>query len=477
MSKNLNRRKFLEQASCAALGYSTFYSTLNNLFSTNNLAVASSQPPEDYKAMVCILLAGGNDSYNMLLPKGASEHAEYATTRSNLALAMEDILALSGSHNGKSLGVHPSMPGIQQMYEAGDLAFIANAGTLIEPINNYADYQSGLKKLPLGLFSHSDQIEQWQTSIPQSRQAIGWGGRMADLLKDVYPNQEISMNISLSGRNVFQAGNSVLEYSISNSDTGNVGIETIEPYNGRSGLINELRDNAIKSMMEDVHGNVFKETFAKMTTATLDTQERFAKALAGVNPFQTTFSEHYLSQNMRMIAKTIAAGESLNMKRQTFFTTIGGWDHHDEVINSQEYLLNVVNNAIFEFYQTLEELGMKDQVTLFTISDFARTLTSNGNGSDHAWGGNMMVAGGAVNGKSVYGSYPNLNLEGNDLIMSQRGNLIPTTSADEVFAELALWFGVNKNDLSMVLPNIGNFYSTSGYDGTAANNPLGFLGT
>ena len=476
MLKNLNRRKFIEQASCAALGYNTFFSTLNNLFATNNLAVAGSKPPDDYKAIVCILLAGGNDSYNMLLPKGAEEHADYAVTRSNLALERDSILALSGTHSGKSLGIHPSMPGIQQMYEAGDLAFIANAGTLIEPISNYADYQSGLKNLPLGLFSHADQIEQWQTSIPQSRQAIGWGGRMADLLKDVYPNQEISMNISLSGRNVFQSGNSVLEYTISNSDSGNVGIERFSPYSSTTGLMNSLRDKAIKSMMEDVHGNVFKETFANMTTATLDTQERFAQALAGVNNFQTVnFSEHYLSQNLRMMAKTIAAGESLNMNRQTFFTTIGGWDHHDEVIDAQEFLLGVVNNAIFEFYQALEELGMKDQVTLFTISDFARTLTSNGNGSDHAWGGNMMVAGGAVKGKTVYGNYPDLFLDGNDLIMNQRGNLISTISADQVFAELALWFGVSPNDLSMVFPNIGNFYNVNQYDGTSGNNPLGFL--
>ena len=133
------------------------------------------------------------------------------------------------------------------------------------------------------------------------------------------------------------------------------------------------------------------------------------------------------------------------------------------------------NNAIFEFYQALEELGMKDQVTLFTISDFARTLTSNGNGSDHAWGGNMMVAGGAVKGKTVYGDYPDLFLDGNDLIMNQRGNLIPTISADQVFAELALWFGVSPNDLSMVFPNIGNFYNVNQYDGTSGNNPLGFL--
>ncbi len=476
MPKKFHRRQFLNQAACASLGYSTLFSTLNNLIATNKLSAAGSTPPDDYKALVCILLAGGNDSFNMLMPKGESEHADYATTRSNLALERDSILTLSGMHNGKQLGIHPSMAGIQQMYETGDLAFISNAGTLIEPIANASEFQSGLKKLPLGLMSHSDQIEQWQTSVPQSRQAIGWGGRMADLLKDVYPNQSISMNISLSGRNVFQAGNSVLEYSISNNENAATGIEPIEQYSGVSGIMNHLRERAIKSMMEDIHGNVFKETVANMTTATLDTQERFAKALANTPAFQTTnFADHYLPLNMRMIAKTIAAASDLNMNRQTFFTTFGGWDHHDEVLDAQEFMLGIVDNAITEFFVALEELGLKDKVTLFTISDFARTLTSNGNGSDHAWGGNMIVAGGAVNGTNVYGLYPDLHLNSNDLIISSRGNLIPTTSADEVFAELALWFGVSPNDLSMVLPNIGNFYDVSQYNGLSSNNPLGFL--
>ena len=171
-----------------------------------------------------------------------------------------------------------------------------------------------------------------------------------------------------------------------------------------------------------------------------------------------------------MIAKVIAARNQLGMCRQTFFVNIGGWDNHDEVLNSQDYLFGVVNNAMSEFYTVLQELGVQDKVTTFTVSEFGRTLTSNGNGSDHAWGGQQMVMGGAVNGKEIYGTYPSLSLTSNDLNVSNRGVLIPTLSTDEYFAELALWFGLSPTDLPLIFPNITNFYVPG-----SPNYPIGFL--
>ncbi|MEM1121204.1 MAG: DUF1501 domain-containing protein [Bacteroidota bacterium] len=463
----MNRRQFIGQASCAAIGSITSMNTLYNLMATNRLSAASATPPNDYKALVCILLAGGNDSYNMLPPKGVAEHGIYTTTRSNLALAQEDIIGLSGTNNGYTLGLHPSMTHAASMYEAGDLAFIANTGTLVEPIANETEYRSGLKRRPLGLFSHSDQIEQWQTSIPDQRLATGWGGRMADLLNATNSASGISMNISLSGRNVFQSGQNVLEYSISNRGTGTSGIEQLGT--GDAGILNRLRNAAVDSLMGDIYGNVFKETFANLTTKTIESQKIFEAAMMQTGTFPTIFSndDPRLSQNLRMMARVISAAQSLDQKRQIFFTTFGGWDHHDEVLNNQQVMLGMVSRGISQFYQALDEAdpNLRDQVTLFTVSDFARTLTSNGNGSDHAWGGNMIVAGGAVKGKKIYGQYPDLDLA-NDLIISQRGNLIPTTSSDQVFAELAKWFGVSDTDLNdYVLPNYKRF----------DQNPLGFL--
>ena len=336
--------------------------------------------------MVCILLAGGNDSFNMLMPKGDAEHAKYAVTRSNLAIPKEDIIGLSGTNSGYSLGIHPSMAPMASMYEAGDLAFIANAGTLVEPLANVTEYRSTLKKKPLGLFSHSDQIEQWQTSIPDKRQAIGWGGRMADLLNDTNSSNGISMNISLSGRNVFQSGRDVLEYSISNRGNGASGIEQFGTSD--AGLLNRLRNTAVDSLMGDIYGNVFKETFANLTTRTIASQKVFEAAMNEIGTFPTIFADddHYLSQNLRMMARVITSAQALDQKRQIFFTTFGGWDHHDEVLNNQTAMLGIASKAINQFYGALGD-ELKDKVTLFTVSDFARTLTSNGNGSDHAWGG------------------------------------------------------------------------------------------
>ena len=463
-----SRRKFLYQAGCTGMGSATFLSSFNSLSLINKLIGTSLTPPPDYKALVCILLAGGNDSFNMLVPKGDDEYNEYAATRADLALPQGSLLAINPITNtGKMFGTHPNMGGVQQMFEEGNLAFVANVGTLVEPIPDATAFFSNTLQRPLGLYSHSDQILQWQTSIPQSREATGWGGRMADILQSQNTNQGISMNISLSGRNVFQSGNDVLEYSISNQGDGVQGIQPISNSNG--GFLSRIRDITVEDMASEIYANVFQQTLGTQTIQSLESFEAFRDAISGVQ-LNTSFSPHKLSQNMKMVTRVIGARDALGVCRQTFFMTFGGWDHHNEVLLNQEYMLNVVSTAISELFEGLEEIGMQDKVTLFTTSDFGRTLTSNGKGSDHAWGGNAIVAGGAVNGQDIYGSYPDLYLEDNPLVVSPRGNLIPTTSTDEYFAELALWFGVSPNDLSLILPNIAEFY-----DPNSNTNPLGFL--
>lgn len=470
--KNISRRKFIGQASCAALGSTTLLSTLSNMMMANQLASYNSASSGNYKALVCIMLSGGNDSYNMVVPRGISEYADYAATRADLALDQNVLLPLNpNTPIGKDLGLHPSMGGVQNMFNSGNAAIINNVGTLIERVNNYSEYQSGAKQIPLGLYSHSDQLEQWQTSIPNSRSSIGWGGKVADMLKNQNPNQDISMNISLSGRNIWQTGNSVLEYSINNQGSGVEGLEQYRTWMGNSGFIQDLREQAVNSMAGQMYSNNLQNAFGTLTRQSLESLEIFKSAVDTVPAFATNFSDNYLSENLAMAAKVIGAQNDLGMCRQTFFMNFGGWDHHDEVFDNQELMLGQVSDGITEFFQALEEIGMEDKVTLFTISDFARTLTSNGRGSDHGWAGNAIVAGGAVNGKEFYGSYPDLNLSGNPLMADEnRGRLIPTTSVDEYFAELALWFGVPHTDLPLILPNIGNFYSPN-----PTTMPLGFL--
>ncbi|MEM7531602.1 MAG: DUF1501 domain-containing protein [Chloroflexota bacterium] len=478
-TRTVSRRQFMGQASCAAVGSTALFSGLMNLGMTNVAAAQglNSTPylagqEEDYKALVCVLLAGGNDSFNMLVPRTDSEYADYQAIRSDLAIAKDTLLPLNVTGgDGREYGVHPGMPEVQQLFNDGNLAFVANVGTLVEPTDKNG-YESGVAKLPLGLYSHSDQIMHWQTSVPDKRSAYGWAGRMADVMNNLNTSNNISMNISLSGSNIFQAGSTVAEYSI-----GPNGAPSLGGYGTGQGEEQEwyaddpfiqLRTAAIDSMLDLQYRNLFEQTFINTTRNSLSAYQEFNAAVAGVQPLTTQFSPGYLSKNMEMIAKTIAARQTLGMKRQTFFVLFGGWDHHDEVINAQGAMLPVVSKALSEFHAALTELGVADKVTTFTTSDFGRTLTSNGRGSDHGWGGNQIVMGGAVQGGQLYGNYPNLRQDGP--LDVGRGNLIPTTSVDEYFSELALWFGVDKSDLSTIFPNIDRFYTTS-----SETMPLGVL--
>ncbi|MEM8860916.1 MAG: DUF1501 domain-containing protein [Chloroflexota bacterium] len=467
MTRKISRRQFLGEASCASVGSASLFSTLLNMRMTNTAAAfqANSGTDDDYKAMVCLFLAGGNDSFNMLVPADNDKHAEYKQVRSDLALAQDSLLPLAGkTDNGRSYGIHPSMPEVQQLYNAGNLAFISNVGTLVEPTTKEG-YESGLNKLPVGLFSHIDQIAHWQTSVPDKRTSIGWGGRTADLLHSLNDNENISMNISISGSNIFQAGNSMVEYAIEPRGNGSIGINGFDQPVEAWDLI---KKSAIESLLDVEYQNLFEQTFANTNRMAANNHRQFSNAIGEVAPFQSTFSENQISKSFEMIAKTIAARKSLGFKRQTFFILFGGWDHHDEVLNNQMAMLSVVSRAMGEFNNALVELGVHDQVTTFTASDFARTLTSNGAGSDHAWGGNHMVMGGAVSGGQIYGQYPDL-YTGSSLDTG-RGALIPTISCDEYFAELAQWFGVSNSDLSTVFPNIGRFYDTS-----SSQMPIGFM--
>jgi len=461
MKHSINRRKFLGQASCAAIGSTTFLSSLFNLHSVN--ASAGYHNTNDYKALVCILLAGGNDSFNMLAPKGNAEYAQYADVRSSLALPQADILSLQGGINsGRELGLHPSLTELQSIYNQDNLAFVSNVGSLVEPID-LSNYNSGLGKLPLGLFSHVDEIAHWQTSTPYERGRLGWAGRMADILCTVNSNMNISMNMSLSGTNLFQTGNTISPYTL--TQQGSIGLNG---YNGAS-IFDQIRTSAMDSLLAEHYQNLYEVTYKDVLRQSQDSHLIYEEAISKINPINTVFSSsNNLALDLKVVAQTIAARNDLGMSRQVFFINYGGWDHHDEVINTQAKMLGILDEALGQFNAATVELGVQDEVTTFSISDFGRTLTSNGNGSDHAWGGNAFVMGGAVKGGEIYGQYPDLNLD-NPLDVG-RGRLIPTMASDEYFAELALWFGVPKSELDMVLPNIHTFYPA-----LSTQPPVGFL--
>jgi uncharacterized protein (DUF1501 family) len=294
---------------------------------------------------------------------------------------------------------------------------------------------------------------QWQSSVPDRREAVGWAGRMADVIQTGNCDPNISMNISLSGSNVWQSGKVTSHYTI--TENGSIGLWD---YGGTSpGAL--VRTEAIDSLLALQYRHLFEKTFAARMRGAIDANVDFSNAIAALPPLTTQFSNTSLSRKFRMIALTIAARQALCMKRQTFFVEAGGWDHHDEVVLNQAAMLPVISAALSEFHSALVELDVVDQVTAFTASDFGRTLSSNGRGSDHAWGGNHIVMGGALRGGNIYGTYPQL-YPGNALDTG-RGRLIPTTSVDVYAAQLALWFGVPLADLELILPNIGRFWSRS----------------
>ena len=458
-SKGISRRNFLGQASCAAVGSTALYSTLLNLAMSGRAAAAV--PSNEYRALVCLFLGGGNDSYNMLSPLETDEYNAYKSIRADLALdgSTPELTPLPISDaGGRAFGIHPSMPEIRDLYDAGNLAFVANTGTLIRP-TTLSDYEQKLD-LPKGLFSHADQIKQWQTSVPQGTIGKGWGGRTADLLYSLNSNNQIAMNISLGGANVFQTGSEIIPYAIGSD--GSVKVEGL----GGTTAIDIARTAAVTSQLDIEYANLFEKTFVEKTKKSKDAADFFQNIIDS-NTLSTPLDGSDLESDLAMVARSIKAAPSLGHTRQTFFVFVGGWDHHSDTIANQQSMLGMVSQAVGRFHDALVEIGMLDQVTLFQASDFGRTLNSNGKGSDHAWGGNYFVMGGGVNGGDVYGSYPNLA----DIasINTGRGRLIPSASVDEYASELVQWLGVQQSDLSTVLPNIGSF------PGATDPHPLGFL--
>ena len=465
MSHSLSRRRFLGQLNCAAISSLPVLNTLLNLKLAGTVAAAGAGT--GHRALVCLFLSGGIDSFNVLVPRGADEYAEYKGTRGAIALPQASLLPIHplGSP-GLQLGLHPGLTGIQSLFEAGKAAFIANVGTLIEPVTK-DEYDQGVKRLPLGLYSHSDQIEQWQTSTPDLRSPRGWGGRAADILRASNPLETVSMNISLTGSNVWQSGESVFEYTV--SPNGAVPLDGYDAANTDRSSTVPIRTRAVDAQLAFEYRHLLSQAFHGKKRDAMDAYALFNAATSADLPASVAFPETDLGAQFKMIAKAIAGHHALGHSRQTFFVEYGGWDHHDGVLAQQAEMLPEVDAAVKAFFDCLTALGMQDEVTLFTASDFARTLTTDADGADHAWGGNHFVVGGAVNGQRIYGQYPSLRLD--SALDVGRGRLIPQVAVDSYFAELALWLGVPRGSLPLVLPNVGRFFETSG-----SSTPLGFLG-
>lgn len=468
------RRHFFGRSACAAMSSLPVMNTLLNLQLAGRAAADGA--PTDHRTLVCIFLNGGMDSFNWLVPRDSARHATYSTTRGNLALSTSEILSLNqDGGDGQLYGIHPSCTGLADMFNgtgsfAGKrrLSVLANVGTLIQPVTK-AQYLAESIPLPRALYSHSDQIDQWQTSVPQGMtQLSGWAGRTADLIHATANANSIAMNISLSGNSLWQVGNNTTQFVV--TDRGALtftGSEISDPLHPM-----RLKNSAHRSILQQNYANLMQQSYGQLTKSSIELQEFFLQqynsfddsAVASLFP-----GTNYIAQQFRAAVKMIALRPALGLHRQTLFIAFGGWDHHGELLETQAGMLNTLNTSLTAFQGALEQLGLQDSVITYSASDFGRTLRSNGRGTDHAWGGNALVMGGPVQGGRVCGTFPDLTLESND-DTGYGGRMIPTTSVDQFFAEMLRWFGVPASGMSTVLPNIGNFY-----DVNSTSLPLGFL--
>lgn len=437
--KHISRRKFFRQAACAAVGTTAVASTVWDLRMMN----AAVGQVSDYKALVCIFLMGGNDGHNLLVPTDSSSYSAYSAARGNLGVASSRLItANSLSGDGHTYGFHPSCSELAQLFNQGKLACLFNVGTLVVPTTR-AQFFANSVPLPPQLFSHNDQQVQWQTSIPDMPTRTGWGGRAADLLASLNGNSTVSMSISLAGANVFEIGNQVAQYVV--TPNGSIGLE------GNPAA----RNQAIRDMLNLPHANLYEQAFAQTMTRAIDNDALLKSALATIPTMNTVFPSTELANQLKMIAKLIAARNALGHKRQIFFAAVNGYDLHGGQVGAHDNLLAELSGAMKAFYDSTVELGVASSVTTFTASDFGRTLQTNGSGSDHGWGNHHLIMGGGVRGQRVYNNYPSLVLGGpND---TTQGRWIPTVSVDEYSATLAKWFGVSTTNLSTVLPNLGRF--------------------
>jgi uncharacterized protein (DUF1501 family) len=449
-----SRREFLRATvkSAAALGAGSVLAKFGEM---NALAASST----GYQALVCIYLQGGNDGHNTIIPIATAQQnfSLYQQTRQGLALPQSSLLGiLNGSD---SYGLHPSIPEIQGLYNQGKAAVLANVGNLVKPIDRTAYQSNNLSLVPTALFSHTDQATQWQSAVPSSMATTGWGGRLADAVQAQNSSATFPSVATMAGCGLFCTGKQTSPASVPapNGTNGATGMAMLmgPSYYG-SATANDMQqllsfDNGLQLVQA---GN-----------GILTRGNNYATTLSGLlktSNITTPFpSNNPLAAQLLTVANVMSVRSQLGLNRQIFYCQLGSFDTHGSQHATQQALLTQLSQAVAAFYAATQELGVSQQVTTFTVSEFGRTLTPSGSdGSDHAWGNHHFILGGAVNGGKFYGSFPELAV-GSSIDANNRGTFIPTTGIAQYGATLAEWFGVPSTNISSIFPNIGNFHSSN----------------
>jgi uncharacterized protein (DUF1501 family) len=400
----------------------------------------------DYRALVCVYLEGGCDGFSLMVPTGVYEHQEFASARGTLAVPHHQLIGLNGG--ASPVGLHPNAAALQPLYDDGLLAMIANVGTLIEPTTQ-EQYRNNAVALPAQLFSHSDQAIQWQQLQGRNRAEEGWGAKAADYLSG-FQERDYLTSISLAGSNYWQSGAGQRPFTLTESG--------VLKYQGmdEDGDWQQPRRDAFERVLELPRRHLFSRAYADLQKRALSVTAELGQVLeSNAGLFSDQPQGNGLAEKLNMVAQLIAAQEQLGLRRQIYYVSMGGFDVHDNHSRELPMLFEELAEALAFFQGKLEVMGKASNVTTFTASDFGRSLISNGDGTDHGWGNHLMVMGGAVQGGSIYGQLPSLDLNGPDCV--HRGRILPTTSATQYAATLLNWIGLDDAALSYVLPNIDNF--------------------
>ncbi len=472
---NLKRRSFLQNLAMFTAGSSMFSS-----YGKLQLIQSAFAAPEDYasltdhKSLVCVFLPGGNDALNTFIPNTDPEYQHYADVRQSMTINRAALHLI----NGGSHGFHPALTNLRDLYDSNKLAVIANTGNLFEPISrteffDHTDNNASLN-VPPNLFAHDKQQEIWHTGLAPAAGIIypGWGGRLADLLSTANTNPNVPPAFTIAGNNPWQASVNELNHSYSIEARTPISIGTFEAFNGQADVYADprrpVRSAAWKAILDLPRTDPLQ---AHAANAFLDTRLRANllrnKLQQNAISFQTPLpGANSLATQLRAVAEMISIREELGLKRQTFFVALSSWDTHKDQLEEHSRLLTLLNDALFSFQNTLEELGAEDSVTTFTASEFGRTLTSNGTGTDHAWATDYMVMGGAVDGGKIHGEVIEYSSTAEGIHRQEKlfgsqdvgsGRFIPKYSTDQYGATLAKWMGVTDNDLLNIYPNLGNF--------------------
>lgn len=437
------RRKFLE------LGCRTIIGA--GLAGGSIARIAQAQVSgNDYRSLVCIHLDGGNDGFNMLVPGAGAAYSEYAKGRGHLAVPSNDLLTLNpATANTTKVGLNPYMAAIKPLFESGQLAFQSNVGTLFEP-GSAEDVRNKSIRLPEQLFSHNDQTRQWQKLNHTHQHNSGWGARAADLINKNQINPNLAA-ISLNGSNDWQAGGKFSAFNIKPDGVRN--------YDGMDDHESEWqmpRREAFVQLLHAQYNNVFEKAYAELQTRALILSTNVGAALAKRGELQTPVPpDNPLANQLAMVAKLISIKDEFQLYRQLFYVELGGFDTHDYQLEKQPALYTNIATALDFFNQALVEIGQQENVVSFTTSDFGRSVTSNGDGTDHGWGNHHIVMGSPVLGGDIYGSIPRILVDGPD--DSRNGRIVPTTAVCQYAATTLNWLGLEEAEVDRLLPTLKNF--------------------